>query len=71
MISLDEHTCPRCLEGIPNNTHRGLYVGALSRTDNTTMICSECGLLEALDDFSGKQLTKDNWAITKLALEHK
>lgn len=40
--------CPRCLGGIPNNTMPGQYIGALSRADNKTMICSACGEEEAL-----------------------
>lgn len=42
-------TCPRCLGGVPNNTMRGKYPGALSRTDNETYICSDCGVLEAFE----------------------
>ena len=52
-ITLDQHACPRCFGGIPNDIYRGQYPGALSRTDNKTYICSECGELEALEDFSG------------------
>jgi hypothetical protein len=48
---MEPHTCPRCGEGIPNNRDRGLYPGALSRTDNETEICSDCGLEEALNDW--------------------
>lgn len=71
MISLDQHTCPRCLGGIPNDTHRGLYVGALSRTDNKTMICSSCGTHEALEDFTGTRTTQENWAIAHQTLTEK
>lgn len=52
-IKLDQHTCPRCFGGIPNDLMRGQYPGALSRTDNKTEICSECGELEAMEDFVG------------------
>jgi hypothetical protein len=41
-ITLDQYTCPRCLGGIPNDLCRGQYIGALSRTDNQTEICSDC-----------------------------
>ena len=39
------HKCPKCGK---------YYVGypALSRRDNKTKICSECGMLEALQDYS-------------------
>jgi hypothetical protein len=53
-IKLDQHTCPRCLGGIPNDLERGAYPGALSRTDNETEICSECGMLEGLEDWHGE-----------------
>lgn len=38
--------CPRCgamMTGFP----------ALSRRDNRTDICSECGILEAMEDYTG------------------
>lgn len=44
--------CPSCnVNYIPNNESPGMYPGALSRKDNKTEICSECGVLEALEDF--------------------
>ena len=46
--------CPRCGGGIPNDAQEGEYPGALSRRDNKTYICSECGTLEALEDFMGQ-----------------
>lgn len=43
--------CPRCKDSfIPNNDMPGAYPGALSRVDNKTYICSECGVMEALMD---------------------
>jgi hypothetical protein len=42
--------CPLCDGFIPNNEQPGEYPGALSRRDNKTEICSECGVREA---FSG------------------
>jgi hypothetical protein len=47
----DGHTCPRCKGGIPNNEKRGAYMGATSRRDGVTEICSDCGNAEAMDDF--------------------
>lgn len=44
--------CPSCGGYIPNNTYPGQYPGALSRRDNLTEICSECGTLEALADYA-------------------
>lgn len=42
--------CPRC-------EHFEIReVGALSRTDNKTYICSSCGLDEAINAFVGKDL---------------
>jgi len=47
----NKQICPRCkseLEGVP----------ALSRKDNQTHICSNCGVSEAVEDFTG---TKFFW----------
>jgi RNA polymerase subunit RPABC4/transcription elongation factor Spt4 len=44
----DDNTCPRCKHGIPNDERRGEYVGALSRLDDETYICSACGTDEAM-----------------------
>jgi ribosomal protein S27AE len=41
-------TCPRCGDWIPNNHQPGAFPGALSRVDNKTEICSECGSEEAI-----------------------
>lgn len=43
-----KHECPRCGGGIPNSVTPGAYPGALSRWDNKTEVCSECGTDEAL-----------------------
>lgn len=40
--------CPRCEGFIPNNMTPGRYPGAISRIDNKTEICSDCGREEAL-----------------------
>lgn len=66
MLQLDQHTCPRCFGGIPNNEMRGAYCGALSRTDNTTEICSSCGTDEALEDFLGTLMPQDEWKVFAL-----
>lgn len=42
--------CPQCNGPIPNALHEGQYSGALSRTDNKTEICSDCGVREAIMD---------------------
>jgi hypothetical protein len=39
--------CPRCLKYYNS-------FPALSRKDNKTLICSECGVLEAMEDFIGR-----------------
>lgn len=41
--------CPRCRGFIPNNLTPGFYPGAISRVDNKTEICSDCGREEALN----------------------
>lgn len=43
--------CPKCGGFIPNNDTPGAYIGALSRVDNKTEICSACGEAEAFDDY--------------------
>jgi hypothetical protein len=40
--------CPRCENFIPNNATPGAYPGAISRLDNITEICSDCGGEEAV-----------------------
>jgi hypothetical protein len=40
--------CPRCEGSIPNNVMPGAYPGAISRIDNKTEVCSECGMEEAI-----------------------
>lgn len=47
----DGFTCPRCGGGIPNDAMRGEYPGALSRADNRTEVCSQCGTDEAMEVF--------------------
>lgn len=42
--------CPTCLRA-----YQG--VGALSRRDNKTEVCSDCGVREALEDFAGQSAT--------------
>jgi len=48
MLNYNDHICPRCLGGIPNNATPGMYCGAISRVDNKTEICSACGEEEAI-----------------------
>lgn len=61
-VRLMKHQCPRCGGSIPNALTPGAYPGALSRVDNKTEICSECGTLEALEDYSnGSPLNKSEW----------
>jgi RNA polymerase subunit RPABC4/transcription elongation factor Spt4 len=47
--------CPRC------GTNE-LGYPALSRTDNETDICSECGIFEALEQWRGFLMPKGEWA---------
>lgn len=48
--------CPICDGWIPNNDRPGAYPGALSRKDNKTEICSECGVMEAMTSPTGRVL---------------
>ena len=43
--------CPICGSGIPTDENVGKYAGALSRFDNDTEICSQCGQYEALGPY--------------------
>jgi len=43
--------CPVCDGFIPNNLRPGAYPGAISRLDNETEICSDCGQKEAMLDY--------------------
>jgi ribosomal protein S27AE len=52
---LKKWECPRCSGYIPNNETPGAYMGAISRRDNKTEICSACGTQEALEDFFNSQ----------------
>lgn len=45
---LNKPVCPRCLGFIPSNAFAGEYPGAISRIDNSTEICSDCGTEEAI-----------------------
>jgi len=45
--------CPRCTHFIPNDDTPGAYPGAISRLDNETEICSDCGVEEALLQYQG------------------
>lgn len=45
-------SCPICNGPIPNAMDEGKYCGALSRRDNKTEICSDCGVMEAIQDFN-------------------
>tara|TARA_Y100000310_G_C20567354_1_gene756198 strand:- start:721 stop:1086 length:366 start_codon:yes stop_codon:yes gene_type:complete len=49
--------CPRCKKYCINKT-RGMYP-AISRRDNKTEICSDCGTAEALFDFQFHLLSKN------------
>jgi hypothetical protein len=45
-------SCPICDGPIPNAEYEGQYKGALSRRDNKTEICSDCGVMEAVEDYN-------------------
>lgn len=56
--------CPRCMGFIPRNEVAGAYPGAMSRTDNETEICSECGLEEALSGLArGGNGSQEDWPV--------
>ena len=57
------NTCHRCGGKIPNTEHPGEYPGALSRVDNTTEVCSRCGVHEAMAALLGGQLDYTGWKV--------
>lgn len=60
----DKPVCPRCGGYIPNNETPGAYPGAISRSDNSTIVCSKCGTSEAMLQFAGEHLpTPDEWPV--------
>ena len=64
MKEAKNHVCPRCLGPVPSAEHVGEYPGALSRTDNETEVCSECGRSEAMEQVFGSGLTPQSaWPI--------
>lgn len=48
---------------IPNDQQPGAYMGAMSRRDNETEVCSACGTEEALIQFSGGSLADEEWPV--------
>lgn len=54
-------TCPRCLGPIPNRLDPGAYPGALSRVDDFTEVCSDCGLEEAVEQWNGTLRQRSEW----------
>ena len=58
-----DYTCFRCGGAIPTMENIGQYPGAISRTDNATEICSECGSDEALECMRGTLSNQSRWAI--------
>ena len=59
----DPYTCPRCLGAIPREGQRGAYPGALSRTDNVTEVCSNCGTMEAIEQMGGVSQSQADWPL--------
>jgi hypothetical protein len=55
--------CPRCLGPIPDAQNPGRYPGALSRTDNETEVCSDCGTAEGLLVFAGTLTPQSEWPV--------
>ena len=58
--------CPRCFGAVPSNENPGAYIGALSRTDNKTEICSRCGTDEAMEDYLlGEVMPQSEWKVNQ------
>lgn len=58
-----DNRCPKCYGHIPNEQTPGAYPGAISRRDNKTEICSDCGTREALEDLQGLETCPDCWSV--------
>jgi len=56
-IANNWYSCPRCSEPRPSALNVGRDPGALSRWDNSTYICSECGNEEAMLGLSGEDIS--------------
>ena len=48
--------CPLCGGPMPNEKFPSAHPGALSRADNKTEICSNCGQIEAILQMQGENL---------------
>lgn len=48
---------------MPNEEMRGQYPGALSRTDNVTEVCSNCGTMEAMAQIGGVLESQADWPL--------
>lgn len=51
---------------IPNDKQPGAYMGAISRRDNKTEVCSACGTEEAMLQFGGGDLSAEVWPLEKV-----
>ncbi len=58
--------CPRCEGFIPCNELPGKYPGAISRVDDLTEICSDCGTEEAIFPL----FPIEQWPITTIDHRH-
>jgi hypothetical protein len=64
--SMTTPVCPRCEGAIPNAGWPGMFPGAISRYDNRTEICSDCGLEEAVAEWQGEALVgPTEWPLYK------
>jgi hypothetical protein len=59
---MSKPVCPRCGHLIPNDEQPGAYAGARSRLDSAVEICSDCGVHEAL-----QQWTSDTKSCTPMS----
>lgn len=62
-IRAKNHVCPRCRGPVPNLVNKGVYSGAISRTDNATEVCSLCGNDEGDEDKFDRLVPQSSWPI--------
>lgn len=55
---MENKICPRCKENYLEDLE---VLNALSRRDNETYICSECGIDEAMEDYFGLTTKNTKW----------
>ncbi len=62
-VTSGEFDCPRCGHSIPNDGEPGAFMGALSRADGMTEVCSACGRHEAFLGYRRGAPVEEDWPV--------